>query len=534
MPCRALAGALVLAAAVAAAEVGPVRSVLLITADDLRPEVGPYGCSRIQTPNIDALAREGFTFTRAYAQIALCAPSRNSFLSGRRPDATKAWQFRDHFREEGVGDGWTALPEAFRKAGFLTFGAGKVYHPGLPPNWDWPKSWSFDTSAEWLYPSEPRCPLNTSWCALEDEREVFEDRQTSSKALELLQSVGDGHFFLAVGFRKPHLLWRFPQRILDEHYIASQAPLALRRVAPISAPDVAFHMPFAELSGLVDFQDCGGAAAMSPSFAYPDECQSKWRRAYAAATTFMDEQVGFVLGALPAAEETVVVFLSDHGWHLGDQGEWEKFTNYEAATRVPLIVRAPWLDKDWLGASPAGTQPFRRIDALVQLLDLFPTLAALAGVDVSYTAEESVPLQGRDLSPLLRGADVPGGVALSQFPRCCGGAEYDPDHVANASAPLWYLNDCNDVPRTKFTHMGYSVRTSRWRYTEWRQWDGLLLAATEDIVAVELYDHLGDQGLCEGEQAAFDYETENLAATAPPSLLAELHETLASAFNLAK
>ena len=379
-----------------AAAVTPQRrkNVLFVVSDDLRPELPCYGCDHVLAPRTTALAKESITFTRAYAQQALCAPSRNSFLSGRRPAHTKSWQFIDDFRE--VGPDWTTLPGAFRKAGFQAVGCGKIFHPGLPPNQDLPYSWDKrinTTWADWNNPNEPRCPQNTSWCSVEDT-ERFQDTQIASTALELLSNVTRNEerpFFLAVGFRKPHVQWRAPTRAFEAY--PQNASLASRPKAPRQHVDLAFHVPIHEINVFDDWRACGGSQALTPTHNYPSECQQAWRRGYYAAVTFVDEQLGVVLDGLTARNrerDTVVVFFGDHGWHLGDQGEWMKMTNYENAVRVPLLIRVPWAPQS------AG----RVVSAPVELVDLFPTLAGLAGVDVGYTSHESQPLDGRDLSPL--------------------------------------------------------------------------------------------------------------------------------------
>ena len=485
------------------------RNVLVVISDDLRPELPCYGCDDVVAPHLSRLAGQSLRFTRAYVQEALCAPSRNSFLSGRRPDATRAWQFVDHFRE--AGPDWTTLPGAFKRAGFQAVGCGKVFHPHLPPNWDMPRSWDDRmnaTWADWMYPSEPRCANRSTWCLGDDDGD-YEDAKTTATALALLENVtaeDETPFFLAVGYRKPHLQWRVPKRVAAL-YPGGPGNVSLPAVdvAPEGAPGLAFHMPFAELSAFEDVAKCGGPGLMAPTAAYPESCQRSFRYGYRLAVSYVDEQLGVLLDWLDdhgLDEDTAVVFFGDHGWHLGDQGEWEKFTNYENAARTPLLIKAPWL--------PASFG--RTIAAPVELVDVYPTLCGLLGVDVSYVAAESAPLAGRDLSGLLRGGAADDGhVALSTFPRCVGGENYNKDHARNATYADWFLNDCNDVPRDLFTHMGYSTRDERWRFTAWYAWDGAALRATGAPVALELYDHAGDDGACGGDRSAFDYETANLA-----------------------
>ena len=501
---------LLTATAVATATPTRRKNVLFVVSDDLRPELPCYGCDHVVAPRTTALAAESITFTRAYAQQSLCAPSRNSFLSGRRPAHTKSWQFRDDFRE--VGPDWTTLPGAFRKAGYQAVGTGKIFHPGLPPNEDLPYSWDTrinNTWADWSNPGEPRCPGNTSWCAVEKTgRLQFQDTQIAATALELLANVTRDEtrpFFLAVGFRKPHLQWRAPRRAFDAY--PQNVSLAARPQSPRNYVDLAFHIPVHESDMLSDWRECGGSQALTPRHNYADVCQQAWRRGYYAVVTFMDEQLGVVLDGVKARgreRDTVVVFFGDHGWHLGDQNEWMKMTLYENAVRVPLLIKVPWAPHS------AG----RVVTAPVELVDLFPTVAALAGVDTSYIARESKPLDGRDLSRLFYGGSGDHThVARSVYPRC----------VANASA-AWRHNDCNDTPRRKFTHMGYSTRDERWRFTAWYEWSHLRLAPKGSPVAVELYDHAGDVGRCDiaGGSALEDYEWANVAGDHKPVAEAQL------------
>lgn len=507
-----MARALVTLTAIAAAY-AQRRNVALIILDDLRPELpGVYGCSHVSAPAIAKLASESVTFRRAYAQEALCAPSRNSFLSGRRPDETRAWQFLDDFRE--VGPDWTSLPEAFKKANYTTVGAGKVFHPGLPASWDMPRSWDDRMNNSkwmpWLYPSEPKCPNSTSWCAIEDGNTTsFEDTQTLERILELLEYNVTSPYFVAAGFRKPHLQWRFPAQFLP----AAEPNVSQIPIAPIGAPGLSFHMPLSELSPLADFQACGGADVMSPTFAYPDTCQRTWRRAYYASVAFVDSMVGAILDRLDQSD--IVVLLGDHGFHLGDLAEWEKFTNFENSVRVPLMVRAD-------GILEATVR-----DDLVELVDLYPTLAALAGIDIAYTSAESVPLAGRNLF-----SGRPTVAARSQFPRCVGGEEYHENFTRNTSYTDWYLNDCNDVPSRLFTHMGYSIRTTEWRFTAWFQWN--VSRPHQEPVALELYDHRLDDGTC-NPPSAFDgpFETRNLASDPDMrSVVESLFEILINLFHI--
>ena len=221
------------------------QNVLLIISDDLRAEIDAVGfsCAYCKTPNLRRLSASAgsVSFNRAYVQEALCAPSRNSFLTGRRPDSTLAYNFVDSFREVGVGANWTTLPEFFLGLNYTVVGTGKVFHKGLPPNWDLAHSWDKRMSSGewqgWMYPSEPRCPDEDVWCAISGATTAadFDDTQVTARALALLDNltatatatatgaatatataIGSVKpWFLAVGYRKPHVQWRVPSSFVD-------------------------------------------------------------------------------------------------------------------------------------------------------------------------------------------------------------------------------------------------------------------------------------------------------------------------------
>mmetsp|Transcript_30084 Transcript_30084/g.79257 ORF Transcript_30084/g.79257 Transcript_30084/m.79257 type:complete len:559 (-) Transcript_30084:61-1737(-) len=501
------------AAAVAAAAAGPPASsgrknILYIVSDDLRPELGAYGMDR-RTPSLDALAAGGTVFLRAYAQQALCGPSRNSFMTGRRPDRTRSWNQMNHFRQQGPE--WTTLPGLFKKNGYLTLGTGKLYHPcpaggklanhshrlgdcGGPPEYDGEKSWSrealpYDNPC-WLYGIQcypcPKWPshLGPGWNATKMqwcELDALDDARTLSKALDMLKtaqhaSAGGRPFFLGVGFHKPHLPWQASKKFFDL-YPLENVSMPRHPHPPVGMPDVAY------------FQ----ASVRDPETPLGDSEVRQSRRAYWATVAEMDSRVGQLLAELDRlglANDTAVVFHGDHGWSLGEQNEWRKFTNFENSARVPLIVRAPWV------RGSAGLQA----GTLAELVDVMPTLAELAGVDLP----SGEALDGTSLVPAMQGSPEvqvkPG--SLSQFPR----RVKDPKRA-------WHSNGIDHAPSSSFTHMGYSLRTREWRYTEWLEWDGSRLEAHWDRppLGVELYDHQADPGF----PTDFDsFENENLAGAA--------------------
>ena len=243
------------------------KNVLFIISDDMRPSIGAYGLKEAVTPHLDQLAKEGVMFTRAHIQFSYCAPSRNSFMSGRRPDATKVWNFNNNFREKGVGKDWIALPEHFVTNGYLVTGTGKLYHPGVPPNYDQPRSWS-PTSPDgvpWPYDDghanatnkngtdmNPACK-DSGCCGATDPHYCLRDVQPGSFlldqsvrniAVERLNVAIDNWnktkqpFFVGMGTHRPHLGWEFP---IEFEIPELEVPEAVHKEWPHDVPHLHFH-----------------------------------------------------------------------------------------------------------------------------------------------------------------------------------------------------------------------------------------------------------------------------------------------------
>ena len=430
----ALSAALALLPSTSAAQ-GQARrmNVLLITVDDLRNELGCYGVERIKTPNIDRLARQGMRFDRAYCQYPVCNPSRTSLLTGLRPDSTKILDNGTHFRKT-IPDVVT-LPQQFRESGYYAASLGKIFHRGLTmedvrPEMDDPKSWDaakyFEATAvgnrgEGRNLTGGRVPW-CRWLAAEGGDEDQPDGQIAREGIRLMEENRDRPFFLALGFHKPHDPFVAPKEYFDQH------PLEEIELAK----DPAGHGADVPLA-------IGGGAWKKESDALTDQERREFKRAYYAGVSFVDAQVGKVTGALERlgiAQRTLVVFLGDHGYHLGERGWWNKNTLFELSARAPLIVYAP-------GAKGMG----RACARLVEFVDLYPTLTELCAIDTPKG------LEGRSLVPLLD----------------------DPQRPWKAAA-------FTQVRRGRVD--GRSVRTERYRYTEW---DG-------GKQGVELYDHESDPG----------------------------------------
>lgn len=428
---------------------------LFIAVDDLRPQLGCYGDPIARTPNLDALASRGLLFNRAYCQQAVCSPSRTSLLTGRRPDTTKIYNLEDHFRTF-LPDVVT-LPQHFKNNGYHAQSFGKIYHGSL----DDPMSWSVphtpspglaygpkvakevqkhhdELKAQGLTGRKlKQASKGPPWQAAGCEDNVLNDGATADKAIAAMSEMKDKPFFLAVGFIKPHLPFVAPRKYFDLYPPADQIKLPDNRTRPEGAPELAF----------TDFSELRSYQGMPRGDApIPDQQARELIRGYYAAMSYMDAQVGRVLAELDKLglrDNTIIILWGDHGWHLGEQGMWCKHTNFENATRAPMMISVP---EKILPSTKRGA----KTDALVEYVDIFPTLCELAGLKLTPG------LEGTSFVPLLSN---PTGAwksaAFSQYPRQGGRI------------------------------MGYTMRTDRYRYTEWQDKQG-------KAVAVELYDHQAD------------------------------------------
>lgn len=403
-------------------------NVLFLIADDLNCDLGCYGAAEMRTPNIDALAARGVRFERAYTQFPNCSPSRSSFLTGRRPNVTgvlinpgPANPVSPHFREKLPET--VTLPQLFRENGWRVARVGKLYHYSVPAHigtssLDDPPSWDLTVNPRGrdrdnhdritaLLPGGRFGGVLSWWADDEGHDEEHTDGIGATEAIELLERFGreDRPFFLAVGFYRPHTPYVAPAKYFD---LYPREAVTLPELSPADrtrSPALAYASARRE-------QDEAGEALLREAI-----------RAYRASTSFMDAQVGRVMEALDRlglADNTIVVFTSDHGYHLGDHGLWQKQSLFERATRVPLIIAAP-------GAAGNG----RAAPGVAALLDIYPTLADLGGLAAPDY------LDGVSLKPVLDNpAARPRTHAVSQVRRGPG-------------------------------KEGYAVRTERWRYIEW-------------------------------------------------------------------
>ena len=323
-------------------------NVLFVMVDDLRPLLDCYGHPEMHTPNIDKLAQRGTLFNRAYCQYPLCSPSRTSMITGLRPNTTGVLNNRAYFRDT-VPDVVTC-PQHFKKHGYYTQSVGRVFH--TPDFQDDQNSWSVPSWRPPWYPTD--YDTTPSWQALDVDDDALKDGKVAKRAVEVLEQIKNKQFFLAVGFYKPHLPYNAPQKYYELYENKTfNLPALLGETPPdIVPPQWNEIRPYADVS--------------------PGETPLSYQkileltRAYAAATSYIDAQIGRVLDQLDElglTEKTVVAFCGDHGYNLGEDGTWGKNIIFETTLRSPLIVSIP-------GQTLRGEET----DALVELVDIYPTL----------------------------------------------------------------------------------------------------------------------------------------------------------------
>ena len=425
----------------------PKYNVLFIAVDDLRPQLGCYGQKQIQSPNIDRLAAAGLLFERAYCQQAVCAPSRASLLSGCRPDTTKIYNLSTPLRK--AMPKVLTLPQHFRNHGCETVSLGKIYHHRSDDNrlgWSTP---AWHPSGAW----KGRGYLGSKAIAAMAERDktnpskkgigpafddadvadnAYPDGVTADRAITELRRLKGKRFFLAVGFYKPHLPFNAPKRYWDR-YERDAIRVPANRNWPKGAPPLA----------LTNWGELRQYTGIPKKGRLSDDQTRQLIHGYYACVSYTDAQIGRVvdeLGRLGLRDSTLIILWGDHGWKLGEYSAWCKHTNFELDTHAPLIVSVP-------GQKNAG----KATPALTEFVDIYPSLCELAGLPVPGHCE------GTSFAPLLDDPARPWKkAAFSQYPR----------------------------GRT----MGTTLRTPRWRYTQWTD------RRSGKVVARELYDHDADPG----------------------------------------
>ncbi len=431
-------------------------NVLFIAIDDLKPELGCYGAERVISPNIDAIAEEGTVFLNNHCQQAVCGPSRASLLTGMYPDQIRIWGF-DMIRERNPDI--VTLPQHFKNHGYTTVNISKIFDyrtvdKGMDTiSWSWPYFPMGKDMESWY--AEETGPVAAYFYQSEKVKRVFEEKQALAREqggnpnqmthelikpatecldvpdhaykdgvfalkamedLEILSGTGQP-FFLAVGFERPHLPWTAPKKYWDM-YERDEIDLASFRKHAANDKDY-FYTTSNELRSYSDEDGEDAYGKLADGIPLSDSVSRQLIHGYLAATTYIDAQVGMIMARLDSLglkENTIVVVWGDHGWHLGDHGIWGKATNFEQATRSPMIISAPGIDP---GRTAVPTE----------FVDIFPTLCDLAGIPYRDS------LAGGSVRSLMEGKTTGTEYAYSQY--------------------------------TREDRMGYAIRSDRFRYVEW-------------------------------------------------------------------
>jgi iduronate 2-sulfatase len=474
---RILIACLVVAPGVERASSAERPHVLMILVDDLKPSFGAYGDDWVHSPNLDRLAARGMRFDMAYCNQAVCAPSRNNLLTGARSTSLGVYGLGFNFRR-AVPDAVT-LPQFFKQHGYHSAGVGKVFHVGhgnVGDDVSWSQPFQSDKVIDYVLPestdgqltreealfsnkSARGLPRGAAWEKADVGDEAYADGRIATAGIKLLREAKDreGPSFIALGFTKPHLPFCAPAKYWDL-YDPAKLPLPEVTDPPAGAPPYAGKtiMELNQYKPIPENPPLDAATIRTLI------------HGYYAAMSYMDAQVGRVLDELDRlgmAENTIVVLWGDHGYHLGDHGMWTKHTNYEQANRIPIVIVAPGV------ARPGGSS-----DSLVETVDIYPTLADLAGLP-SPTGPQ--PIDGASLVPILK----------------------DPEATVRDHAYHCFPRG----PR-----MGRAIRTDRYRLVEWKP-----IGAPAGRAEFELYDYERDL-----------LETSNLADERP-EVMKQMREILA-------
>lgn len=487
----------------------PKPNILFIAIDDLRPELGCYGSKSAVSPNLDKLASEGLLFNNAYCQQAICGPSRASVLTGIRPETSGVFHNYIKFRE--VNPEVITLPQHFKNNGYQTVYTGKIFHHG---DLDDKHSWSRLPAIDSMTLKQIDKPVGFALASNQEERKAtreemiarygdvakfglasgaayesadvpdnrYADGYNTELAIATMKEMvaqNDEPFFLGLGFNKPHLNWVAPKKYWDL-YDEGQIALSMQTTGPQNGASMGLHPSF-ELRVRSGIPKQG---QIDPDLAIT------LKHAYLACVSYVDAQIGKMIEALEEQgirENTIIIVWSDHGYHLGEMGIWGKATNYEIATRVPLMIWTPNMSENSRGAST---------NALIELVDIYPSLAELAGINIPKHVE------GTSFIPLLKNPKAEWKkAAFSQFPtpalREWGAYPLRPAMRETYFGPLVekmetriidQVGDQWDREVFENSLMGYTMRTSQYRFVVWKD-----MAKPESApVFYELYDHLTD------------------------------------------
>jgi arylsulfatase A-like enzyme len=489
-------------------------NILFISIDDLKPILGCYGNKLVKTPNIDRVAAMGTVFLNNQCQQAVCGPTRASLMTGMRPDVTKVWDLKTKMRD--MNPDILTIPQYFISQGYTTSGVGKIYHPSCVDKQNDKLSWSvpYLKAADEDYANglgEPafkhyQSPVLKELAANDSKVKVKKEGSVDGEAKEEKKNKGkkekaeDGEtstakrgpatecldlpdvayedgvttslakvqiikmsksatpYFMAVGFHKPHLPFVAPKKYWDM-YSREEMPIAAFQQHAANEVFVAYESS-GELRNYTDIPEFTTFSKEELRAGLKPEKQKELIHGYYAAISYVDAQLGILLNTLDSLgtlKNTVIVIWGDHGWHLGDHDMWGKHTNFEQATRSPLIFSAPGLKP---GKSTSPTEH----------IDIFPTLCNLTGVPVP------AQLEGKSLQPIMLNnkASVK-EFAISQYPRKLKKEEAQKLGYANGKL------------------MGYSLRTDKYRYTIWmNDFTSKQTYDAKKMYAAELYDYVKD------------------------------------------
>lgn len=513
-----------------------VKNVLFLAVDDLRPELNVYGYDFIKSPNIDKLAGKSLLFERAYCQLAVCSPSRASLLTGRRPDTIHVWQIKkDEYWRTTVPNATnaTTIPQYFKENGYISIGMGKIFHPGPASGYDDVEySWSPESLPYYHADQNVSSAGGVSWHSFNRPDDKLNDGMIADNAVKVLQQLkqnrtrkGDKRpFFMAVGFHKPHLPFYCPSKYYDLYPSVAEILLPDNPDPPTNYPPIAYSI-WKELKGFKDIGElinrtiCDNDANISlrsRNCHLPERKIRELRRAYYSCISYTDAQIGRVIDELHAQEldnDTVIVLWADHGWQLGEHNEWGKNTNFEDATRVPFMIHVP-------GVTDSGMHT----DALVELVDIFPSITEIAGIEkpplCNGNDKPSIAcVEGSSVAPLLKDPNQTWKKgAFSQYPRPAQGFPSIPGHPAFPAK------------EQQESVMGYTVRVDKYRFTEWYRFNHTTSKPHFDQVwGTELYHHSSSNG-----SSFFNDENINIASqTAMQDTVEELRKLVQAGWRTA-
>ena len=474
-------------------------NILFIAVDDLKPLLGCYGNTLVKSPNIDRLAKMATVFDKNYCQQAICGPTRASIMTGTRPDVTKIWNLTTQMRD--VNPNLVTLPQYLITQGYTTSGIGKIYHPSSAIGGVDPVSWSIPylKSKESDFPAEFGLPANGQYQLPETKirmtSEIIAERKKQSKDItandenpksikgpstecmdvpdtayqdgvnallakeQIIKLSKDSKpFFMAVGFSKPHLPFVAPKKYWDL-YNREDMPIASFQEHSKNGPLIAYHQS-GELRNYLDIPEFATLPADSLRIGLKIEKQRELIHGYYAAVSYLDVQVGVLLNTLESLgtlDNTIIVLWGDHGWHLGDHDLWHKHTNFEEATRAPLIIAGPGIKSG-------------KTSSLSEFVDVFPTICDLANVAIPEN------LDGKSLKPLmLKNTASVKNFSISQYPRKLKKLEMIKKGYTDSKM------------------MGYSLRTDKYRFTIWmNNFTSKQPFDESQVYTSEMYDYVKD------------------------------------------